>query len=139
MDEKSRLKIPSAFRRILEERYPGGEFFITSTTGDHARIYPMQTWEEIEAKLAKVSGENISKKRFLDHTNYYGLQQQMDAQGRLVIHSPLRTDAELQGEVIVIGYLNYLEVWNADRFRRDRLKGNPYTDVDAQALEALGI
>lgn len=139
MDEKSRLKIPAPFRRVIDERFPGGEFFITSTTGNHARIYPMAIWKGIEQILSGIPSENESKKRFLNHVNYYGLEQQMDAQGRLVIHAPLRTKAELQGDVMVIAQGNFLEVWPRDRFVIDQIENNPYTDFDSKALEAFGI
>ena len=33
MDEKGRLKVPTDFRRVLEERF-GPDFFVTSVTGD---------------------------------------------------------------------------------------------------------
>src|SRR5687768_9786521 len=38
IDEKGRLKIPSGFRKIIEERY-GQDCFITSTDGERALIY----------------------------------------------------------------------------------------------------
>jgi len=37
-----------------------------------------------------------------------------------------------------MGYLNYLEVWNMERFRA-HLESNPLTDEDMQALSDLGI
>ena len=45
----------------------------------------------------------------------------------------LRNEANLAGEVMVFGYLKYLEVWNAENFRRSRLEEQPYTDEDAGA------
>ena len=50
IDDKGRLKVPTDFRRALEDRF-GAEFFITSVAGDHALVYPIPVWEEIEAKL----------------------------------------------------------------------------------------
>ena len=51
VDEKGRLKIPAVFLNDLKEY--GNQFYITSMTGESARIYPMQVWSEIEDKLAK--------------------------------------------------------------------------------------
>src|SRR5262249_32444323 len=111
IDVKARLKIPAAFRRYLEERY-GAEFYVTSLTGDYARIYPMAEWNSIEERLAILPSMEPAKRRFLDRTNYYGQTQLMDAQGRILIHPLLRSTAELVGEAAVLGYLNYLEVWS---------------------------
>jgi MraZ protein len=42
VDEKGRLKIPAVFLDALKEY--GSEFYITSPTGESARIYPMKVW-----------------------------------------------------------------------------------------------
>ena len=44
VDEKGRLKIPTAFRRYIEEKYATSELYITSLTGDCARIFPICAW-----------------------------------------------------------------------------------------------
>ena len=50
VDEKGRLKIPAAF--LEELKGYGDQFYVTSETGEYARIFPMKVWEEIESKLA---------------------------------------------------------------------------------------
>jgi MraZ protein len=62
----------------------------------------------------------------------------MDAQGRILIPSHLRESAEARGEVAVIGYLNYLDVWNMERFR-EHMEKEPLTDDDLATLSGLGI
>jgi MraZ protein len=138
MDEKSRLKIPSSFRRVLEDRYPGNRFYVTSTNGESAQLYPLVVWEEIEAKLAQVPNELPSKQRFLSVTSYFGSEQEADSQGRLLIPAPLRLKAELHGDVMVLGKMNFLEVWNAER-QRLSLEQNPYTEADALILGEFGL
>ena len=44
----------------------------------------------------------------------------------------------MTGEVAVMGNLNYLEVWNLQRFR-DYLEKNPLTDEDEETLSNLGV
>ena len=139
MDDKSRLKIPSAFRRVIDEHFPGGEFFVTSTTGDHARLYPLSVWKEKEELILKVPSENKIRKKLLYHAYYYGNEQQMDTQGRLLIQSPLRSNAGLQGDVIVIAQGNFLEVWNRERFLSQLIDGDPITEEDSQVLESFGF
>lgn len=139
MDEKGRLKIPASFKRYLDEKYGRPDFYVTSPNGECARIYPIQEWEEIENRLALLPTMDPARRKFLDRANYYGQMQQVDAQGRILIHTLLRSAGELLGEVTVFGYLTYLEVWSADRFRRLRLEEQPYTDEDAEAIAQLGI
>jgi MraZ protein len=137
MDEKGRIKLPAAYRRYIDEHY-GSDFYVTSLTGEYARLYPMQEWQAIEEKLQSRGTEDITVKKFLNRTNYYGQNSEMDSQGRLLIHPLLRTSAALAGEVAVLGYLQYLEVWELDRFKMS-LDSEPYTAEDAKNLASLGV
>jgi MraZ protein len=137
MDEKGRIKLPAAYRRYIDENY-GSEFYVTSLAGESARLYPMKEWIAIEEKLQAQSTEDESVRKFLDRTNYYGQNAEMDSQGRLLVHPLLRQSAQLSGDVAVLGYLRYLEVWELELFRR-RLNAEPYTAEDAKKLAALGV
>ena len=137
VDAKGRVKIPTTFKSYLEATF-GHDFYVTSLDGQSVRIYPFSVWRGIEDKLATLPSMNKSKQKLLDRVNYWGQAVQIDAQGRILIPSLLRESAAMQGEVNVIGYLNYLDVWNMDRFR-GHLESNPLTDEDLQALSDLGI
>lgn len=136
VDEKGRVKIPADF--LAELRKGGSKFYVTSATGDHARIYPMKVWVDIERKLAKLSSHNRAKQKFLARTNYYGQVVEVDGQGRILIPPVLRESAEMKGEVDVQGQLTYLEVWNHARFL-EQLNRNPLTAEDEKTLDELGI
>jgi MraZ protein len=136
VDEKGRVKIPAAFLESLREL--GNRFFVTSENGDYVRIYPMKFWNEIEEKLAKLSSHNRTKQKFLMRANYYGQAVELDGQGRILIQPILREAAQMKGDVDVLGYLNYLEVWNHARFL-EMMKASPITDEDLKTLADLGI
>ena len=137
IDDKGRLKVPNAFRSLLESRY-GRELFLTSITGEYVRIYPMPVWIEIEQKLGEMPSTHPSKLRFLDRVNYFGQAAELDVQGRVIIPLRLRDAATMAGDVDVVGQYNYLDVWNHDRFLT-KLQREPYTDDDARALSGFGI
>ena len=136
VDEKGRLKIPAAF--LEELKGFGDQFYVTSETGNTARIYPMKVWEEIEAKLSRLSSHNRTKEKFLTWTNYYGQAVEIDGQGRVLIPPVLREAALMKGEVDVNGNLTYLEVWNHAR-SLENLKKSQITDDDWKTLDDLGI
>jgi MraZ protein len=138
IDDKGRIKIPASFKRYLDQHYSNPDFYVTSLEGDCARLYPLAEWEEIEKRLAVLPSMDPVKRRFLDRVSYYGQMQALDPQGRILIHPLLRSAAELLGEVTIFGYLTYLEIWSADRFRL-RLSANPFTDEDAERIAHLGI
>jgi MraZ protein len=137
IDEKGRLKVPTDFRRQLEERF-GTDFFATSVRGDRALLYPLPVWEEIEGRLAKLPVTDPTRQRFLERVNYFGAQLKLDGQGRLLMPPILRQAAEMQGEVIVTAQIDHLEIWNRERFER-RLEEQPFTDDDFRALAERGI
>jgi MraZ protein len=137
MDEKGRIKLPAAYRRYIDENF-GSEFYVTSLTGDCARLYPMREWLAIEEKLQSRGTMDAAVRKFLDRTNYYGQLADMDAQGRILVHPLLRSSAELVGDVAVLGYLQYLEVWELDKFKA-RMEAQPYTAEDAASLAQLGV
>src|ERR1700720_4810261 len=136
VDEKGRLKIPALFLESVKEY--GNQFYITRTTGESARIYPMKVWMGIEDKLAAVSSQNRAKRKFLMRTSYYGQTVELDGQGRVLVPAVLRESAQMKGEVDVFGSLDHLEVMNHTRIV-DSLKNDPYTSEDDKALEDLGI
>jgi MraZ protein len=137
IDDKGRLKVPNAFRSLLESKY-GRDLFVTSLTGESVRIYPMPVWLETEEKLAKMPSSHPARLRFLDRVNYYGQVGDLDAQGRVIMPMRLRETASMAGDVDVLGQYNYLEVWNHDRLVA-KLQREPYTDHDARALSEYGI
>jgi len=137
IDSKGRLKVPTLFRRYVEEKH-GSSLYLTSLTGECVRIYPMPEWEAIEQRLSLLPSMDPSRRKFLDRTNYYGQQSLMDTQGRVLIHPLLRKSAQVIGDVAVLGYLTYLEVWELDRFQQ-RLLADPYTEEDEAAIARLGI
>ena len=137
VDEKGRLKIPAEFKRVIDEKY-GQQFYITSLDGRVAQVYPFEEWERIEQKLASLSNFNPTKKKFLDRTNYYGQQVEMDGQGRLLLPQLLRETGQIKGEVAVLGNLTYLVVRNLELFKRE-IEEDKFTPDDEKTLDELGI
>lgn len=137
IDEKGRLKIPNAFRSLIEGQH-GTDVFVTSLTGEFVRIYPMPVWLTLEEKLAKVPTTHPARVKFFDRVNYFGQTAAFDSQGRVLIHGRLREAAGMTGEVDVFGQYDSLDVWNHERFVA-RLQNDPYTDDDARSLSEFGI
>ena len=137
IDDKGRLKIPNAFRSLIEGTH-GKEVFVTSITGEYVRIYPMPIWLAHEEKLATVPSTHPARLKFFDRVNYYGQTAEIDVQGRVLIHPRVRESAGMVGEVDVFGQYQWLDVWNHERFVA-KLQREPFTDDDARALSEYGI
>jgi MraZ protein len=127
VDEKGRLKVPAAFRALIEPKF-GSEYFVTSLRGESVRVYPMEVWSRFDPAVM----------RLRNAVNYYGQSASMDPQGRILIHPLLRESAGTRGEVAVIGQQEFLEVWNRSAFE-ERLARSPLTDQDLESLSRMGI
>jgi MraZ protein len=137
IDEKERLKMPAAFRKLLADEY-GDDIFITSLDGEKALLYPLKVWNEMEERLSRLPRMNPRKERMLRVTNYYGLQSSLDGQGRTSLPSTLKEKANLNGEVIVMGMQDHFEIWNHEKFQEDMSK-KPFTEDDMEILSKDGF
>jgi MraZ protein len=137
VEDKGRLKIPTVFRAVIQDQQ-GPDVFVTSLTGECVRIYPMQVWLEIERKLSQVPASLPARMKFLDRVNYFGQSGELDSQGRIVIPQHLRDSASIAGEVRVFGRIDYLEVWNEERFAQ-KLERERWTDEDGSRIAEHGI
>jgi hypothetical protein len=74
--------------------------------------------------------------RFFKHTSFFGQVADIDNQGRVLIHSRLREQTGMAGEVDVVGSFDHLEVWNLERLKAD-LAAAPFTDADRRVVASL--
>lgn len=137
IDDKGRLKIPSAFLGALMES--SRDFFVTSISGEFVRVYPLPAWTEIEKRLAAMPQAHPARQRFLERVNFFGQVAQVDSQGRILIPQILRKMASMEGDVAVLGQQNHVAVWNTKRLEERLFKKDPFTEADANQLAEFGI
>jgi MraZ protein len=135
VDEKGRLKLPAAFKQLVDAATVT-QFYITSTDGKSAEIWPLPEWEKREQQLLRFSTLDDAVQKYLDLTSYYGQQVEIDNQARVTLPQILRTSAKLDAEVTVFGKLNYLEVRNREIFEQN-LPANAMTAEDRKAMAAI--
>jgi MraZ protein len=135
VDEKGRLKLPSAFKQLMDAANVT-QFYVTSTDGKSAEIWPLPEWEKREDQLAESSTMDDAVRKYLNLTSYYGQQVEMDNQARLLLPQILRSSAKLDAEVTVFGMRTYLEVHNREIFERN-LPANELTAEDRKAMAAI--
>jgi MraZ protein len=112
------------------------QFYITSTDGESAEIWPLPEWEKQEALLAEASTMDEAVDKYLNLTSYYGQQVEMDNQARVLLPQILRGSAQLDGEVAVLGKLYYLKVQNLRKLE-ESLPANGITAENRQSLAPI--
>lgn len=137
IDDKGRLKLPTSFKTLVEEKYGNG-LFVTSVDGQSVLVYPLPVWEVREAKLAAVPVSEPELTDYVLRVNFYGQYTEFDGQGRVVIQPRLRESAAMAGDVSVVGRVDYLELWNYERIST-KLAENPFTDEKRRVLARYGL
>lgn len=131
IDAKGRIIIPSKFREEL-----GDEFVITLGLDGCLFAYPNSEWQLFVEKLKTLPG--TKEARQLQRYFMAGAAAcQADKQGRILIPAKLRESAALDKEIVFVGVLNKIEIWNKERWE----KNNQYDDVDtlAEHMSQYGI
>jgi len=137
MDAKGRLSIPSRFREALADGW--GDKLVIVPNGKGLDVYPLKSWEELEARVAALPSLDPDARQF--RYSYLSLGQDvlLDPQGRIQITSDYRERAGLTKDVLIIGMQKMFEVWNAERWTHfERDTGGGLDELRAR-LAAKGV
>lgn len=124
IDAKGRTIIPSKYRESL-----GEEFVVTRGLDGCLFLYPMSGWLEFAEKLQNLPS-NQNTRRIQRQFVSRAMEVTLDKQGRILIPAILREDAGLEKDIVFVGMMNRVEVWDKSRLSAEEEK------EDAEALEA---
>ena len=137
IDEKGRLSIPSKFRETLSVR---GENELILTDFDSClTAYPRDEWRELEEKMKKLSMIQKDVRNFLRLFYSSATEAPLDSQGRILIPPQMRERAKLDREVVLLGLLNKIEIWDKKSWQEFIANSaDTFEDVASKLVE-LGI
>lgn len=124
LDEKGRLSLPAPYRRESADQ----RFILVQPYPPALALYPELEWVEVEGRLQDMMRDPQGRLwvlRVLSNAT----EVVPDAQGRILIPQTLREAAQLDGQALLVGALNKVEVWNPQLFEAA-------TMVDASRFEA---
>lgn len=111
LDEKGRFSLPSKFREILRANY-GSETLVITNFPECLVAYPLAEWKKIEEALLSIPFGHREGREFLRYFLGSAEEVEPDKQGRVLLPLPLRRQIKAEGEVVLLGMLNYFEIWN---------------------------
>ena len=119
VDDKGRLKLPTAIVQYLESLKDDRKVFITTFDEAEARIYPISAWRQTE-KLLQEPGDDFDDRDALALVAAnYGQDADVDTQGRVTLPSDLRKALGLEGDEVRLrcfqGRINILGSAEYDR------------------------
>lgn len=132
IDEKGRLTIPAKFRALLA---PG--LVITRGFDQNLMLFPMDNWQELAQRISERPLSDEDTRAFRRRVFSGAVDLVPDKQGRVLLPQYLRDFAGINGEAVLVGMFNYLEIWNAQAWQTVREKVE--SENDADRWQDLGI
>lgn len=110
IDAKGRMTMPARFREDFRDRCVVSRSF----DGTCLFVYPAAEWQKLTDAIAKQPIAQILKfQRYFIAT---ASEQELDAQGRVLIPASLRQFAGLEKDVVILGVTTRLEIWDKQKW-----------------------
>ena len=116
LDAKKRLNVPAKFR----PSFANGVVLAKALEPCVAIWAPeaFETWtDSFLSNLNPVSSERRKLTRFFAGNSW---DVELDSAGRVTLNAPLLAHAGISKEVVVIGNLDHIEVWDRARWQKDQ-------------------
>ena len=125
LDKKNRLIIPAKFRKALGS-INEKTFVLTKGLDDCLVLYPLVEWNNVERQLGQLSTIREKNRNFIRNVVRYATYLQYDAQGRIAIPNSLLLHSEIEKDVILIGMIKKIEIWNSTTL--NKISSDNYTN-----------
>ncbi len=111
IDSKGRISIPAKLRKQVSPE-SNDSFVMTQGTASCIDIYPLDQWLQIEEKLLKLNPFDPKEAQFIRMILQLASEDNLDSQSRILIPQNLIEYAKIEKEVLILGALKKIEVWN---------------------------
>lgn len=135
LDHKGRLFIPAKFRKRLPPE-ADGILVVTKGFDGCLSLYPLDEWNDrFEKWLRSLPVNRTRARRVVRWFMGNAERVPVDGQGRIKIPQHLLEHARIEGEAIIVGNLERLEVWNPKLYEDLEKKTEKNLEKDLEALD----
>lgn len=133
LDDKGRLTLPAKFRDEL-----AGGLMVTKGQDHSLAVYPREAFAQRARKAAAVSRTNPEARAFIRNLAASADEQRPDGQGRITLSASHREYAGLKKECVVIGSVDFLEIWDAEAWQEYQQETEAaFSSADGEFLDNL--
>mgnify|MGYP001200770677 FL=1 len=133
IDQKNRLSIPAKFRNALDS--DNDKTFVLSKGFDECLLlYPLNEWKIVEEQLSSLSSIKNKNRNFIRKITRHANYVKYDSQGRIAIPELLLDYANIAKEVMVIGVVKKIELWNQETLDNYEKQKQFLSDEDFEDL-----
>lgn len=116
VDTKGRVSIPAKLRKFVDPK-SNDAFVMTRGTTKCIDVYPMNFWEElVQSKLNQLNSFEPKEAMFLRMFLQQAAEDKLDSQARLLIPKNLIDYAEISKDVLILGAIKKIEIWNPQNY-----------------------
>lgn len=119
LDAKGRLFLPARHRPAFERGV-----FLTKSLDGCLSVYPPEEFETLITDLQEKARRGARERAILRSMVAGTFDSVPDKQGRVALPASLREYAGLTAEVVVVGGINHLELWNPERWAAKDAEGS---------------
>ncbi|MDD5866115.1 division/cell wall cluster transcriptional repressor MraZ [Lachnospiraceae bacterium YH-ros2228] len=134
IDPKGRLIIPAKLREEL-----GDNFVVTKGLDGCLFAYPQEEWQNIEKRFREVPLTTKDARKFSRFFFAGAAQMELDKQGRILLPATLRSFAGLEKDVVLVGVLDRVEIWDKSRWDENNAYDDQDMDEIAEHMADLGL
>ncbi len=139
VDPKGRVMIPAAFREILASA-PSPKLYVTVAAVDSCiQVYPHEEWIELLGRVRSLPRNDKSVKRFMREVIGSAVEAACDRQGRIQLPASLRQDLGITGDIVIVGQLERIEVWDRQAWERSTEFDAAGNETYEKSLSDLGL
>ena len=139
LDEKGRLKLPAPFVQYLNS-LTEKKLFVTSLDRRIAQLYPIGVWRENEKFFENYCDNPQVAQDVLFNAADLGADSEMDAQGRVLFNSELRTALDLAGqELHLFAYKGRVQILTEALYQERKQRASNASSANVDVLERAGL
>ncbi|MCB0833831.1 MAG: division/cell wall cluster transcriptional repressor MraZ [Bacteroidetes bacterium] len=116
LDPKNRFNIPSKMRSAFVPE-DNDSVVLTQGFDPCIYIYSMTEWKKLEEKFRGLSVMDSDMRKLIRIISGNAHEYELDKQGRVVIPQTLLHFAQIEKDILIIGMLNWIEVWNPKKYQ----------------------
>jgi MraZ protein len=121
VDRKGRMNIPARLRKYVSSE-ANDTFVITRGYEQCLFAYPLDEWGKLEESIRQLSPTNPQHRYFTRTLLENAIESQLDGQSRITIPRELLHLAAIENEVLILGVLERIEIWNPTTYREYQKK-----------------
>ena len=134
LDDKGRLTLPSKYRAELAEGV-----VISIGIDPCLWVLPLSKWQSLADRISAMSNANPEVRDFSRLMFANAMDAVPDRQGRVLLPTNLREYAKLDGESVIAGVNNRIEIWNPELWSKRMTDAKKDPEGLAKRLGSMGM